>query len=78
MSLNPIARRRERCREALELLSDYVDGELGPVRHRAVEGHLRWCRSCGRMARNLSRTVDALHRLRRGDAPEARSDPGMV
>lgn len=78
MSLSPLARRRERCREARELLSDYVDGELDPGRQQIVERHLRWCPKCGRTAQNLSRTIAALHQLRRGDALEARSEPGTV
>lgn len=74
MSLNPIVRRRERCREARELLSDYLDDELDRERQRAVERHLRWCPKCHRTTQNLSRTIAALNQLRRGDELEARSE----
>lgn len=61
-SLNPIARREERCRETRAWLSDYLDGELGEER-AAVERHLRWCPNCRRMLGNLGRTVTGLRRL---------------
>ena len=34
------------CRCALELIEDYVDGELPEVTVKAVAGHLDGCRSC--------------------------------
>jgi predicted anti-sigma-YlaC factor YlaD len=75
MTLNPVSRRRERCSEARALLSEYVDGELD--QRSSVEHHLRWCTSCRRMARNLSRTVGGLAALgqsdRDGDVEPGRS-----
>jgi anti-sigma factor RsiW len=68
MNLNPSAMRRVRCHKARRLMSPYLDGELDPQRHRAVADHLDRCPGCGRMAQNLSRTIDALHLLGRGDA----------
>ncbi len=63
MSVNPVKIHRARCRETRELLSDYLEGEVEPNRQRAFNRHLRWCPNCGRMAQNLSRTVDGLRRL---------------
>lgn len=63
MSLNPLTRRRERCSETRERLSEHLDGELGDEQREAVERHLRWCPNCGRMLQNLSRTVGGLHRF---------------
>ena len=63
MSLNPVKSHRAHCRETRELLSDYLEGELEPARHKGVDRHLRWCPNCGRMAQNLSRTVDGLRLL---------------
>ena len=34
------------CEEALTHLLEYVDRELGTVKHREVEHHLDICRSC--------------------------------
>jgi anti-sigma factor RsiW len=78
MNLNPLARHRVRCRKTRRLMSGYLDGELDPERHRAVAGHLDWCPDCGRMAQNLSRTVDALQLLGRGGAPVARPGPART
>jgi anti-sigma factor RsiW len=46
-----------RCRELLERLSLYVDGELkGPAR-RSLVNHLRRCPCCEQFAQSLQRTV---------------------
>ncbi len=46
-----------RCRELLEQLSLYVDGELkGPAR-RSLVNHLRRCPCCEEFAESLQRTV---------------------
>lgn len=58
----PVKRHQERCREVREQLSDYLDGELAEG-GKAVERHLRWCPSCGRMLSGLKRTVAGLGRL---------------
>jgi predicted anti-sigma-YlaC factor YlaD len=65
MSLNPLSRHRENCKEARASLSDYLDGELGPETN--VGRHLQWCPNCRRMTRNLSRTVEGLEALGRRD-----------
>jgi anti-sigma factor RsiW len=75
MSLNPMTRRRERCSETRERLSDHLDGQLDPDQREAAERHLRWCSNCARMLQNLSRTVGGLHRLRRPDSSEGTADP---
>lgn len=39
------------CREAIERLWDYLDGELDAQDHRAVDAHLAFClRCCGELA----------------------------
>ena len=46
------------CRQVLELLSAYVDGELMDDVRSAVDEHLSGCRcSCGCMCSTLRRTV---------------------
>jgi anti-sigma factor RsiW len=37
-----------RCRDALNLSTTYLDGELDPRRSSAVRGHLRTCKECAR------------------------------
>ena len=64
MALNPMKRHRERCREVRAQMSDYLDGDLDRQAAASVERHTRWCPNCGRMLRNLRRTVAGLGALR--------------
>jgi mycothiol system anti-sigma-R factor len=48
------------CKQAIDLMDGYLDGELDPVTSQAIEQHLRDCRNCEKkyMAnRTLIRTV---------------------
>ena len=56
-------RRREDCREARVRISDFIDGELSSRARAHVERHLRRCPECGRLLRNLRRTIAGLSRL---------------
>ena len=65
-------RRRQglRCRQAVELLTDYLEGAL-PPRHRArLEAHLRACDGCRAYLEQLRATISAL-----GQARPAPPDP---
>ena len=64
MALNPMKRHHERCREVRAQMSDYLDGDLITRVAARVERHARWCPNCGRMLRNLRRTVAGLGALR--------------
>ncbi len=46
-----------RCRDLLERLSLYVDGELKGAERRALLSHLRRCPCCEELAESLQRTV---------------------
>ncbi len=46
-----------RCRELLERLSRYIDGDLEPRERRALVTHLRRCPCCEEFADSLRRTV---------------------
>lgn len=59
MTLNPVKRRRERCRASREAMSEYIDDGLGAERED-FERHLSRCPNCRRMLQNLTRTVTAL------------------
>ncbi len=48
---------RGRCRQLLERLQLYVDGELTSRQHRALVAHLRQCPCCEEFAQSLRRTV---------------------
>jgi anti-sigma factor RsiW len=60
-------RRRRRqdlvCREAVELVTDYLEGALpGPERAR-FEAHLAVCPHCTEYLSQMRRTLDALGRI---------------
>lgn len=38
--------KRLRCRDVIELLSDYVEGDLPEEKARAIESHLEICPQC--------------------------------
>lgn len=60
----------DRCRELLEQLSRYVDGDLGPAERRDMALHLRRCPCCQSMADSLKKTVDACKKAGRTRLPE--------
>jgi len=64
MTLNPVTRHREHCREARASMSDYLDGELDEPVARRLRRHVRWCPSCQRFLANFRRTVEGLRKLR--------------
>ncbi len=52
------------CAEVLELLSEFVDGELdSPVREK-VEEHLRGCEACSRFGSDFKALLSVLRRNR--------------
>jgi anti-sigma factor (TIGR02949 family) len=58
------------CAVVLELLDDYVDGELQPSDMRRVQTHLAQCDGCAAEFRRARREVDAVReRLRRVPVP---------
>lgn len=63
------------CDEVEDLLSEYLDGELGPRALTRVELHLATCSCCARHAHELAATIAALHRLHRPAAAEPLSAP---
>jgi anti-sigma factor (TIGR02949 family) len=48
------------CARVLEMLSDYLDGELAALDRARLEEHLRACEGCTRFASELRATVRAL------------------
>jgi len=59
MTLNPVTRHREHCREARASMSDYLDGELDEPVARRLRRHVRWCPSCQRFPANCRRPEEA-------------------
>jgi anti-sigma factor RsiW len=52
-----------RCQECIELLVDYLEGELPPERARALDIHLDLCPSCVSFVKTYKGTVDVARRL---------------
>ncbi|HEY7076202.1 MAG TPA: zf-HC2 domain-containing protein [Solirubrobacteraceae bacterium] len=58
------------CIEVVELVSDYLDGELDPETRRRVEEHLALCPPCRVYVEQVRETVRALGRLPADGLPE--------
>jgi anti-sigma factor (TIGR02949 family) len=52
-----------RCPEVCDRLSEYLDGEMGPVDRARLGLHLAACPPCAEASASLGATVRALHRL---------------
>jgi anti-sigma factor RsiW len=50
------------CRQAVALMSDYLEGHLGPRDVARLERHLRRCSMCAEYLAQLRVTIDALGR----------------
>lgn len=54
------------CREALERLYEYLDGELTPGSAEEVRRHVQVCDACYPQVKFTTEFRDALHRAARG------------
>ena len=52
-----------RCQECIDLLVDYLEGELPPERARALDIHLELCPPCVAFVRTYKGTVDVARNL---------------
>ena len=62
----PLFRRRRpglACREAVELVTDYLEGALSDPDRQRLEGHLAACPHCSEYLAQMRRTLDALGRI---------------
>jgi anti-sigma factor RsiW len=59
------------CREMVEHLSDYLDGELDAALQRTIEAHGGECPPCRVFIRTLRKTVEAVRSLPREPLPPA-------
>lgn len=58
-------RRRQElvCREAVELVTDYLENALSPRARARFEAHLAVCPHCSEYLAQMRRTLDALGRI---------------
>ena len=50
------------CREAVQLMTDYLEGVLSPSDRARLEGHLSGCPHCSEYLAQIRVTIDALGR----------------
>ena len=63
------------CRQAVALMTDYLDGALGPDDRALVEAHLAECEGCAEHLRQIRITVTVTGRIRDENLdPAARED----
>ena len=70
-------RRRRRtlvCRDAVALMTDYLDGALPAADRARLEAHLADCPHCSAYLDQLRATVDALGRVDVDDLPDEAVD----
>ncbi|MBN1438021.1 MAG: zf-HC2 domain-containing protein [Anaerolineales bacterium] len=60
----------EFCKNLLEELSLYAEGEAAPELCAEIERHMAECRNCRVVIDSLRRTIDLYHRLPQPDMPE--------
>jgi anti-sigma factor RsiW len=53
------------CRDASELVTDYLEGALAPGDRAWFETHVGMCPSCRRYLRQMRLTINVLHHLPR-------------
>jgi len=59
-----------RCREILELLSDYIDGDCAPPVRALVESHLADCANCLAFLNTLKKSVEMTRELSCDEIPD--------
>jgi anti-sigma factor RsiW len=62
------------CQDLVELVTDHLEGALGPVRERAVSSHLAGCAECRLYVEQMQETSRLLGALSRPGLPEGSHD----
>jgi anti-sigma factor RsiW len=62
-------RRRLTCRELVELITDYLEGDLPPREHARFERHVAGCPGCQAYLDQMRATLAVLGRLGTDDLP---------
>lgn len=57
------------CQQVVELLTEYLEGSLGPAQRVAVEQHLQTCGSCTTYLEQLRTAIRLTGRLAQDDVP---------
>ena len=62
------------CDEVIQLLTEYVDGELEPASQSQLDLHFKGCQSCHGFLETFKTTIELTGTFRCEDIPEAVSD----
>jgi len=60
-----------RCRELVELVTEYLEEALSPADRRAFQAHVRGCDDCRVYLGQMRETIDALGELPPARLPDA-------
>jgi anti-sigma factor RsiW len=75
MALRFFRRRAIVCQQAVELVTDYLEGALSSRERARFEAHVRACPHCTEYLRQIRATIDATgHVTARSLAPKARRE----
>lgn len=71
-----LLRRRDiECQQAVELVTDYLEGRLSRRERRRFEGHIRACPNCSAYLDQIRATIALTHAIEPDDlTPKARAD----
>ncbi|MGH3330304.1 MAG: anti-sigma factor family protein [Nocardioidaceae bacterium] len=58
-----------RCREVVDLLTDYLEGAMPPEQRAALEQHLLTCEGCTNYVEQLRMSIALTGRLQEEDVP---------
>ena len=72
----PLLRRADLvCQQAVELVTDYLDGALSRRERRRFEAHIRSCPNCGAYLEQIRRTIALTGAVEPDDlSPEAQAE----
>ena len=59
-----------KCREMVELMTDYLEGALSPSERARFDEHIAGCNGCRAYLEQMRSTVRAVRRLAEEDIPE--------
>jgi anti-sigma factor RsiW len=71
-----LLRRRDiECQQAVELVTDYLEGRLSRRERRRFEAHIRACPNCSAYLDQIRATIALTHAIEPDDlTPQARTD----
>jgi anti-sigma factor RsiW len=74
LRLRELGRRDVICQQAVELVTDYLEGTLGRTARRRFEAHLAGCPHCTEYLAQMRETISLAGRIEPGDLPPQMRD----